>query len=538
MKTANVLNKRYLSLWVLVIASLILQCWPALASADSKPVNPGASQLTSAVLSYVPDSKTTTADWEVRPTLIASSRQHTMGAAAANEALPAELAAQVVYLLNQERVSRGLMPLKANANLAAAALGHSADMALNDFFGHTSSNGNDLGDRLTNAGYNYTGGGENIAAGFETPQLVMDAWMNSAGHRNNILNITYREVGVGLYDQDDDQPNVRLPDGSLGGPYFDYWTQDFGVRQNVYPVIVNLDAATTNNAQVTLAIYGQGWATQMQVANSSDFAGASWEPYTANKTWTLLPGNGPHTVYVKLGNSYGLELVSNDEITLTGQAEPTPTPTPTPSPTPTSTPTPSPTPGSSLPPAGVSINNGQPYTGQAIVTLTLELPAGARKVEGADNPSFTGAQPLPVQAQVEWRLNESQPGRQTVYLRYRDGSGQVSPAASASIVYDPVPPTGHVTITANNGLSLLVSVDARDPLSGIAAMAIGLSPDQLTWQTYLTVVKVPLPAGGQGGTPVVYARFRDQAGNESPIFRSDQPETGTRTFIPFVSRNR
>jgi hypothetical protein len=133
-------------------------------------------------------------------------------------------------------------------------------------------------------------------------------------------------------------------------------------------------------------------------------------------------------------------------------------------------------------------------------------------------------------------LNESQVGRQTVYVRYRDGSGQISPTASASIVYDPVLPTGRVTITANNGLSLLVSVEARDSLSGIAAMAIGLSPDQLVWQTYLVVVKVPLPAGGQGGTPVVYARFRDLAGNESPIFRSDQPAIGTQAFIPFVNR--
>jgi hypothetical protein len=68
-------------------------------------------------------------------------------------------------------------------------------------------------------------------------------------------------------------------------------------------------------------------------------------------------------------------------------------------------------------------------------------------------------------------------------------------------------------------------------------MVVAFSPDQLTdWQPYLTMVKLPLPAGGQGGTPVVYARFRDQAGNESPIYRSDQSAAGTQMFIPLVSR--
>jgi hypothetical protein len=185
----------------------------------------------------------------------------------------------------------------------------------------------------------------------------------------------------------------------------------------------------------------------------------------------------------------------------------------------------------------VSINDGQPYTRGADVTLSLELPADARKVEAADNPGFTNAHSLPLQPQVAWHLDENKPGRQVVYVRYQDAAGRLSQTGSASIVYDPLPPTGRVTITANNGLSVLISVEARDSLSGVAAMVVGLSPDELTdWQPYLTVVKLPLPPGGQGGVPVAYARFRDQAGNESPIYRSDQPISDTQTFIPFASR--
>ncbi len=171
----------------------------------------------------------------------------------------AALVAQTVYLMNQERAHAGLLPLKVVSSLTTATAGHSQDMALNDFFSHTSSNGYTLANRLTAAGYvNWIGGGENIAAGFDTAESVMAGWMGSIGHRNNILNATFREVGVGLYFQADDLPTVRLPDGSLGGPYNYYWTQDFGARSSTYPVIINLEAQTTDNPQVTLAIHGQG----------------------------------------------------------------------------------------------------------------------------------------------------------------------------------------------------------------------------------------------------------------------------------------
>jgi uncharacterized protein YkwD len=535
MRTTRVLIKLHFSLWVLTVVSVALFCLPPATLADSTlvwvvPANPGST-----VSSSLSGVNGVAARWEACPAPSEASRQLTAQIALRNATSSAELAAQVIYLTNQERVSRGLLPLKANANLTTTSSGHSQDMALNDFFGHTSSNGDTLATRYINAGYvNYVAGGENIAAGFDTAESVMTGWMSSTGHLNNILNSSYREIGVGYYFQPDDQPNVRLPDGTLGGPYFYYWTQDFGARSNVYPVIINLEAPTTNTPAVTLAIHGQGWAAQMQVSNSADFAGTSWEPYASTKAWTLLPGNGIRTVYIKLRNSYGLEVLASDEIQLTGQPEqPTPTPTPTPQPTPT----PTPTPGSNLPAPSVSINDGQPYTRGADVTLSLELPADARKVEAADNPGFTNAHSLPLQPQVAWHLDENKPGRQVVYVRYQDAAGRLSQTGSASIVYDPLPPTGRVTITANNGLSVLISVEARDSLSGVAAMVVGLSPDELTdWQPYLTVVKLPLPPGGQGGVPVAYARFRDQAGNESPIYRSDQPISDTQTFIPFASR--
>ncbi|MGW7070620.1 sigma-70 family RNA polymerase sigma factor [Streptomyces sp. NPDC054855] len=121
---------------------------------------------------------------------------------------------QVTRLANAERAKSGCGPLTLNSKLDDAAQGHSDDMAERDFFDHTNPDGEDPGDRVTAAGYKWTTYGENIAAGQRTPAAVMDSWMNSSGHRANILNCSFKEIGVG-YRQ-----------GS-GGPW---WTQNFGAR--------------------------------------------------------------------------------------------------------------------------------------------------------------------------------------------------------------------------------------------------------------------------------------------------------------------
>ncbi|MFB6836816.1 CAP domain-containing protein [Streptomyces sp. NPDC056361] len=120
---------------------------------------------------------------------------------------------QVIALVNAERAKAGCGPLTANATLTRAAQGHSDDMAARDFFDHTNPDGKGPGDRVTAAGYPWSTYGENIAMGQQTPEQVMDAWMNSSGHRANILNCDFKEIGIGIH--------------SSGGPY---WTQVFGAR--------------------------------------------------------------------------------------------------------------------------------------------------------------------------------------------------------------------------------------------------------------------------------------------------------------------
>ncbi|MEA5570004.1 CAP domain-containing protein [Calothrix sp. UHCC 0171] len=129
---------------------------------------------------------------------------------------------QVLDLTNTERIKGGLQPLRLNHQLNQSAQNHSEDMALQDYFSHTGVNGSSAGDRATSAGYKFSSLGENIAAGYITPEEVVQGWMSSPGHRANIMNANYQEMGLGYYYLANDAGNVN---------YNYYWTQDFGTSR-------------------------------------------------------------------------------------------------------------------------------------------------------------------------------------------------------------------------------------------------------------------------------------------------------------------
>jgi secreted trypsin-like serine protease len=133
---------------------------------------------------------------------------------------PSNFAEQVVVLVNVERAAVACGPLTMHPQLNQAALAHSADMALNDFFDHTGSDGSSVTERMEAAGYvNWWTAAENIAAGQTTPEEVMTSWMNSPGHRANILNCDFEDIGVGYYFLENDTGTEN---------WFHYWTQVFG----------------------------------------------------------------------------------------------------------------------------------------------------------------------------------------------------------------------------------------------------------------------------------------------------------------------
>ncbi len=108
---------------------------------------------------------------------------------------------QVVELTNQERAKNGLQPLQVDNELSRVAREKSRDMAMNGYFDHNSPTYGSPFDMMKSYGISYRAAGENIAQGQKTPQEVVDAWMNSSGHRANILNGEFTHIGVGYVEQ-------------------------------------------------------------------------------------------------------------------------------------------------------------------------------------------------------------------------------------------------------------------------------------------------------------------------------------------------
>lgn len=117
---------------------------------------------------------------------------------------------EVIRLVNVERTKRGLAPLTANWELSRVARYKSQDMKTNGYFSHNSPTYGSPFQMMQHFGIIYKTAGENIAMGQKTPAEVMQAWMNSKGHRDNILNPNFKEIGVGI-----------AKDGNV------YWTQMF-----------------------------------------------------------------------------------------------------------------------------------------------------------------------------------------------------------------------------------------------------------------------------------------------------------------------
>ncbi len=124
---------------------------------------------------------------------------------------PLPIAAECVQMVNNERAAVGIAPVASHPALQKAAELHSTDQAKRKKMTHTGSNGSNAGRRISAQGYNWATWGENVAAGQGDCATVMDAWMNSAGHRANILNPAFVSIGMGA---------VKATDGTI------YWTMD------------------------------------------------------------------------------------------------------------------------------------------------------------------------------------------------------------------------------------------------------------------------------------------------------------------------
>ena len=195
---------------------------------------------------------------------------------------------EVLLLTNEERRSNGVHnPLAPNDLLAIAAERHNLDMIENNFFDHTGSDGSSPFERMRDAGYSYTTAGENIAAGQRSPRAVVTAWMNSPGHRANILNAGFWELGVAHTT-------------ATGARYDHYWTQKFGTSGDYRPVVINAGALSTSDPRVQVYTYGAAWASEMAITATPEPSEADFMPFETESYHELTGDVGRHWVYVTL----------------------------------------------------------------------------------------------------------------------------------------------------------------------------------------------------------------------------------------------
>lgn len=224
-----------------------------------------------------------------------------------------EFEQRVVELVNIERAKVGAAPLKRNSELDFATRYHAKDMVDDNYFQHDTMDwkGEDLVavcnafERIKLYYPSYSAMGENLAAGYDTPDDVVKGWMSSEGHRKNMLDTKYREIGAGFYEGNAD--------------FREYWALDLGSKSDVYPVIINNELSQTSSPNVSLYVYGQDrWAEMRIKTNDSNWS--SWMPFQESVNWQLPPVNGTHTLAVEMREPGKITAgaASSDSITLVG----------------------------------------------------------------------------------------------------------------------------------------------------------------------------------------------------------------------------
>lgn len=224
---------------------------------------------------------------------------------------------RVVELVNIERAKVGNPPLKRNSELDYAARDHTRDMVEDNYFNHDTYDringveswvcGAFTRIRLYYSGYSLAG--ENLGAGYSTPEGVVQGWMASPLHKENMLKAGYKEIGVGYYYG--------------GSSFMHYWAQDFGAKPDVFPVVINNEAPTTTTSTVGLFAYGKDvWAEMRTRDNGGNWT--NWVPFQEKVTVQLTPTNGTHTLSVEMraAGAVNAGAVSSDTIELTNMPVP------------------------------------------------------------------------------------------------------------------------------------------------------------------------------------------------------------------------
>ncbi len=280
------------------------------------------------------------------------------------------------------------------------------------------------------------------------------------------------------------------------------------VADNTSPtgsISIDSGAASTTSRSVTLNLaatddFDSGGSLQMMVSNDSGFSGASYEAFSATKSWTLTTGTGTKTVYVKYKDSTSNESGSySDTITLNDTSAPT---------------------------GSVSIDSGAASTTTLSVTLTIaatdEIDAsGSLQMMISNDSGFSGASYEAYNTSKAWTLSNGT-GTKTVYVKFKDSSSNESLGYSDTITLtDNAAPSGSVSINAGasttNTSSVTLTLSATDDIDTSGSLQMMVSNDSGftggVWEAYATSKAWTLSAGT--GSRTVYAKFKDASGNSS-----------------------
>lgn len=221
---------------------------------------------------------------------------------------------RTVYLGNLARRDNDVPPLRWNVQMTEAARWFAWDSVESrplGFCGHTDTLGRGPWDRAVDFGYLGFCSAENAFCGYVTPEQAIAGWMDSPGHRENLLNPSHQEVGLGYY--------LRSSDGR------GYVVQAFGRDSAFAPLIVEYEAVNTTSQDVHLYLYGQegsgsfaeqGAVTEMMISNDICFTNSAWQSYTDEQLWRLQAGTGWKTVYARTRDAVGRTRTVDDTIYL------------------------------------------------------------------------------------------------------------------------------------------------------------------------------------------------------------------------------
>jgi hypothetical protein len=185
---------------------------------------------------------------------------------------------------------------------------------------------------------------------------------------------------------------------------------------------------------------------------------------------------------------------------------------------------------------GVSLNDGALYTNDPQVTVRTWAPEEIAEMRLSNDGGYTNDGWQSYQESVSWEVDPygDYVIPRTVYVWFKDAQNEVYGAHSDDIIYDPVAPTGGLSVQSRDGNQATLSLDATDDNSGVAQMRVGGSEDLsgAAWEPFARSATVTL-AGD-----VAYAQFRDHAGNPSPVYGSDGSTSEHHIYLPLVIRNR